>query len=33
MLKELIIIYLFFTGHGFSREWRAGWTDDGNELI
>eukprot|EP01041_Mallomonas_annulata_P002582 gene2582-5051_t len=20
-------------GHGFSREWRAGWTDDGGELI
>ncbi len=20
-------------GHGFAREWRAGWTDDGGELI
>jgi hypothetical protein len=20
-------------GQGFSREWRAGWTDDGGELI
>jgi len=20
-------------GHGFSREWRAGWTDDGGEPI
>ena len=20
-------------GHGFSREWRAGWTDDAGELI
>jgi hypothetical protein len=20
-------------GHGFSREWRTGWTDDGGELI
>jgi hypothetical protein len=20
-------------GHGFPREWRAGWTDDGGELI
>jgi hypothetical protein len=20
-------------GHGFSREWRAGWTDDGGQLI
>jgi hypothetical protein len=20
-------------GHGFSREWRAGWTDDGGGLI
>ena len=20
-------------GHGFSREWRAGWTDDEGELI
>jgi hypothetical protein len=20
-------------GHGYSREWRAGWTDDGGELI
>lgn len=36
--RNIVFVYAILqmkksVGHGFSREWRAGWTDDGGELI